>query len=124
MKIKRNHCSAGAAAVLALGLSTPAVSVCTDVVTIKEFHIRASGWIHITAEGMTNMDIFGSGATGMYGMLLNYNGATGVALEGKKMLYAALLKSQATGGSLRLCSNGCDAQHFTFTSLDFIDAMR
>lgn len=95
---------------------------CTGMVTIKELWPRQEGWIHVVAEGVTNMDISNCGNTGATGLLLNYNDSTG-SLEGKKMLYSTLLAAFASGKLMRLCSARCDSQFPTYSSLTHIDGL-
>ncbi|MCP4490576.1 MAG: hypothetical protein GY820_25165 [Gammaproteobacteria bacterium] len=103
--------------------SALSASVCIDVVNIKELKPRSDGWMHIVAEGVSDIDIMNCGTNNSQGMLLNFNDSSGTQ-EGKKMMLSILLSAFVTGKSMQICSNGCDSQHPSYSRLDIINNLQ
>jgi hypothetical protein len=101
-------------------ISQSSSAACTDLVKIERLSPRVEGWVHIKAEGVSDMDIYNCGQHDESGMLLNFNDTSGTAI-GKRMLYSTLLTAIAAGKRLRLCSSSCDTQHAPFTELNYIN---
>ena len=100
--------------------SHASASVCTGMVTVKEMYPRDGGWIHVVAEGVSNMDLNNCGHGGSTGLLLNYNDTHG-SLDGKKMIFSSLLAAFTAGKKLNICSDSCDSQHPTYSRLSYIN---
>jgi len=98
-------------------------ATCTGLVKIQQLWPRQGGWVHIQAEGITDIDIMNCGVHNNIGLLLNFNDTTGT-LEGKKMLYSALLAAFTAGKKMELCSDGCDTQYPTFSRLSYINGLQ
>lgn len=104
-------------------LSFAAMGACTGNVKIKELWPRSNGWVHIVAENVSDIDLANCGNHSSTALLLNYNDSHG-SLEGKKMLYSAILAAFTAGKTLRLCSDACDSQHPSYSTLTRIDGMQ
>jgi hypothetical protein len=110
-------------ALLLFWVSTPALAVCTGPLTIAELWPRAGGWVHIVAEGVSDIDISNCGTNNRLGMLLNFNDSSGSA-DGKQMMFSVLLSALMAGRQLQLCSTGCDSQHTNYSRLDHINGFK
>jgi hypothetical protein len=119
--MRRIACLRFALLACGVGWGYEALAACTGSVTIAEFYPRDGGWVHVLAAGVPNMDLFGCGNTGPFGLLLNFND-TGGSVEGKKLLWSTLLTAHASGKRLMLCSSRCDSQYPGYSSLTHIDS--
>jgi len=95
---------------------TTAMAVCTESVTIEKLWPSAGGGVHIQIKDMADSDLMNCGRHSIDALILNYNDSSGT-LEGKKMLYTALLTSLVAGLKVKLCSSKCDSQHPDYSTL-------
>ena len=103
--------------------SVSANAACTGLVKIEKLFPREGGWVHIQAEGVTDIDIMNCGRNNNLGMLLNFNDTSGTD-QGKKMLYSTLLTAFSAGKVMKLCSSGCDSQHSGYSRLSYINDLQ
>jgi hypothetical protein len=109
-----------AALIVSIAITTTVNAAATPLVRIKELRPRAGGFIHVVAEGQSDMDITNCGRNDFLGMLLNFGDSTGTE-AGKKAMFAILLTAYAQGTPVILGSNGCDSQYPSYSRLDYID---
>ncbi|BBA33795.1 hypothetical protein sS8_1841 [Methylocaldum marinum] len=104
-------------------LSFEAIGACTGQVKIKELYSRSGGWVHVVAENVSDIDLANCGHHNSTALVLNYTDSHGT-LEGKKILYSAILAAFTAGKTLRLCSDACDSRFSSYSTLTDIDGMR
>ena len=98
-----------------------AQAVCmSSFMPIEKLYVRSGGWVLVQIEGLTNIDLKNCGSQSNIGVILNYNDTTG-SVEGKQMVYSALLTAFSAGKRVQICSDGCDSQHPSFSRLSYVD---